>query len=290
MTAALPDLAQKADFDHFPSRDRASPRQPVPVIDSREVRRCATNVRPTSGRIHGRMGQDFMRCPKLTTLAGVLLAAALHLPASRAAAQAVHIVHLSQVNGVGQTRPGSTRLRFEPWGGVLFDAYRNDGGDGRPAWIGAVRLGYELGSGLASAGRGWRVFGEIARAEAAEAGTAVIQDSLTVVFRSEWWLATAGAEWDVVSGWTGLTLEAGAGAAWLQREIVAGDPIPPGAPGTTERADSEPFPAFVVGLSGYRHLSHRIQLRLRVEDVVTDLFEAAEHSPAVGIGFRFVFE
>ncbi|HUF12558.1 MAG TPA: hypothetical protein VMN78_05600 [Longimicrobiales bacterium] len=228
--------------------------------------------------------------PTLAILSVALLAAALTANGTRAAAQALHIVHLPASSRVDEIALQSARLRFEPWGGVLFDAYRNEGGNGRPAWIGAVRLGYELGSGLASAGRGWRVVGEVARAEAAEAGTAIVQDSLLVGFRTEWWLATGGAEWDVVGGWTGLTLEARAGAVWLQREIVAGDPIPPNTPGTSERAGYDPFPAFVVGLSGYRHLTHRVQLRLRVADIVTDAFDQAEHSPAIGLGFRFVFE
>lgn len=228
--------------------------------------------------------------PTLTILSAALLAAALAATGTRAAAQAVRIVDLPPSDRLDEIGLQSARLRFEPWGGVLFDAYRNEGGDGRPAWIGAVRLGYELGSGLASSGRGWRVVAEVARAEAAEAGTATVQDSLLVGFRTEWWLATAGAEWDVVGGWTGLTLEARAGALWLQREIVGGDPIPPDAPGTSERAGYDRFPTFVVGLSGYRHLTHRVQLRLRVADIVTDVFDAAKHSPALGVGFRFVFE
>ncbi len=184
----------------------------------------------------------------------------------------------------------SSRFRFEPWGGALWDAYRNAGGNGRPAWIGAVRFGYEPGSAYAAGERAWRVIAEVARAEAAEAGTATLPDSSLVGFRTEWWLAMAGAEWDLVGGWMGLTIEAQGGAAWLQREIVGGDSITPGEPGTSERAESEPLPAFVLGLSAYRHITHRVQVRLRVEDVVTDPFEAIEHSPALGLGFRFVFE
>lgn len=248
-----------------------------------------TNLCAPDGRIHGRMGLA-PQCRSIGSVgAGPLLAALLLLAPTTAAAQVVHIVHLQD----GQSFTGrlqSTRLRFEPWGGALFDAYRNEGGDGRPAWIGAVRLGYELGTGLASAGRGWRIAVEVARAEAAEAGTRILEDTLQVGFRTEWWLATGGGEWDALAGWTGLTLEAGAGAAWLQLEIVSGDSIPPGTPGTRDRASYHRVPALVLGLSGYRHLTHRVQLRLRVEDVVTDPFDALEHSPAVGVGFRFVFE
>lgn len=202
----------------------------------------------------------------------------------------VHIVHGGGRHEVAPARAQSARLRFEPWGGVLFDAYRNEGGNGRPAWIGAVRFGYELGTGTASAGKGWRLIGELARAEAAEAGTAEVGDSLLVGFRTEWWLATGGVEWDVVGGWTGGTLEAQGGAAWLQREIVAGDPVPPGTPGTSERAEYTAVPALIVALSGYRHLTHRVQVRVRLADVVTDVVDAPEHSPALGLGLRFVFE
>ena len=183
----------------------------------------------------------------------------------------------------------SERLRFEPWGGALWDGYRNEGGDGRPAWIGAVRLGYDLGGGRSSAPH-WRVFAEIARAEAARAGTETLADSLLVGFRTEWWLATAGVERDLIGGWMGATLELSGGVAWIEREIVGGDSIPSGTPGTTETARPDPFPALVAGISVYRHLTHRVQLRLRVEDVITDPFDAIEHSPAIGLGFRFVFE
>ena len=181
------------------------------------------------------------------------------------------------------------RLRFEPWGGVLWDAYRNDGGNGAPAWIGAARLAYEIGGRPASFRR-WRMIAEVGRAEAAEAGTATLEDSLLVGFRTEWWLTTAGVEWDAIDGWMGLTLEAQGGAAWIEREIVGGDSIPSGTPGTSDRAEPEPFPTAVVGVSGFRYLTHRVQLRVRVQDVVTDLFDAREHSPALGVGLRFVFE
>ena len=181
------------------------------------------------------------------------------------------------------------RFRFEPWGGALWDAYRNDGGNGAPAWIGAVRLGYEPGGRPASFRR-WRVIAEVARAEAAKAGTATLEDSLVVGFRTEWWLTTAGMEWDAIGGWMGLTLEAQAGAAWLEREIVGGDSIPSGTPGTSDRAEAEPFPSAVVGISAFRYLTHGVQLRVRVQDVVTDVFDDREHSPALGVGLRFVFE
>lgn len=195
---------------------------------------------------------------------------------------------------IGGTSPSpshaqTARLRFEPWGGALWDAYRNDGGNGRPAWIGAVRLGYELGPGR-TADPHWRLIAEVARAEAAQAGTATLQDSLLVGFRTEWWLMTGGVERDLVGGWMGATLEARGGVAWIEREIVAGDSIPPGTPGTSARAEPDPFPAFVVGASLYRHLTHRVQLRLRVEDIVTDPFDNLQHSPALGLGFRFVFD
>ena len=183
----------------------------------------------------------------------------------------------------------SARLRFEPWGGALWDAYRNDRGDGRPAWLGAVRFGYELGTGPSGQPR-WRIIGEIARAEAAKAGVAILEDSLQVGFRTEWWLTTVGVERDLIGGWMGLTLEAQGGAAWIEREIVGGDSIPPGTPGTSAQADPEPFPVAIIGLSGYRHLTHRVQLRIRLEDVITDPFEDLEQSPALGIGFRFIFE
>ena len=184
----------------------------------------------------------------------------------------------------------SERLRFEPWVGLLFDAYRNEGGDGRPGWIAGARLGYEPGTGLSGRDRGWRAIAEVARAETSEAGTATLEDSLVVGFRSEWWLATVGVEWDAVTGWMGVTLEGRAGAAWLQREIVGGDPIPPGTPGTSERARSEPVPAVVAGISVWRHVSHRLQARLRVENIVTDPLGALENSPVIALGARFVFE
>ena len=212
----------------------------------------------------------------------------LAILAGDAAGQHVHNVHLPDVQQYPQFGLQSERLRFEAWGGALFDAYRNDGGNGRPGWIGAARLAYEPGR--ARSDRGWRLTAELARSEAAEAGTAVLQDSLEVGFRTEWWLATAGLEWDAVAGWMGVTLEGSVGAAWIQREVVAGDPIPPGTPGTSDRAESEPFPAVVVGVSAWRHLTHRVQLRLRLADVVTDPFEAMEHSPAIGLGLRFLFE
>ena len=191
--------------------------------------------------------------------------------------------------GAAPATAQSERFRFEPWGGALWDAYRNDGGNGRPAWLGAARFGYELGGGPASYRR-WRVIGEIARAEAAEAGTATLQDSLHIGFRTEWWLTTAGIEYDVIGGWMGLTLEAQGGAAWIEREIVAGDTIPPGTPGTSDVAKPEPFPAASFGVSAWRHLSHRVQVRLRIEDVISDPFTDMRHSPAVGLGLRFVFE
>ncbi|HEX6589937.1 MAG TPA: hypothetical protein VF039_13115 [Longimicrobiales bacterium] len=182
--------------------------------------------------------------------------------------------------------PGG-RFRFEPWAGALWDAYRNDGGSGRPAWIGAARFGYELGDGF---GPGLRLIGEVARAEAAEAGTAIVSDSLAVEFASKWWLTTAGLEWDVATGWSGLTLEAQAGAAWIMLEVTGGDSIPSGTPGTTASAESEPYAAGRVGVSAWRHVTHAMQVRIRVEDVITDAFDRVEHSPAVGVGIRFVFE
>ena len=217
-------------------------------------------------------------------LAATLLTAA---PAD-VGAQAVHNVHVLPASGVTSFLQ-SERFRFEPWAGALWDAYRNEGGNGAPAWIGAVRVAYEPGSAPASFRR-WRLIAELARAEAAEAGTATIEDSLLVGFRTEWWLTTAGVEWDAITGWMGVTLEAQGGAAWVEREIVGGDSIPPGTPGTTERAESEPFPAAVVGVAVWRHLTHSVQIRLRVEDVISDPFDALEHSPALGLGFRFVFE
>lgn len=206
------------------------------------------------------------------------------------AQETVHIVHLPHSEEVDKLSLESERLRFEPWVGVLFDAYRNEGGDGRPGWIAGARLGYEPGPGPGARERGWRVIAEVARAETAEAGTATLGDSLVVGFRSEWWLATGGAEWDVVTGWMGVTVEGQAGAAWLQREIVAGDPVPSGTPGTSDRARSEPVPAVVAGISVWRHIGHRLQVRLRVEDIVTDPLDALEHSPAIALGARFLFE
>lgn len=223
--------------------------------------------------------------PRAAVLAGLLSVAAPGAPQ-----QTVHNVHLPAGTSVVTQGPESSRVRFEPRAGVLFDAYRNEGGDGRPGWIGGVRLGYELGTGLAAPGRGWRLIGEIARSETARAGTATLEDSLVVGFRSEWWLATAGVERDYVKGWTGVTLEARVGAAWLQREIVGGDSIPPGTPGTTAPGGSEPVPAVAAGIALWRHLGHRLQLRFRVEDIVTDARDALEHSPAVTLGLRFVFE
>lgn len=185
---------------------------------------------------------------------------------------------------------GSERLTFEPAGGVLFDAYRNEGGSGRPGWVGAVRFAFEGGGTPSSVAGGWRVTGELARAETSEAGTAVLADTATVVYRSEWWLATAGAEWDIVGTWTGLSVEGRAGVAWLQREITGGDPIPPGTPGTREPGSHYARPAVVAGGSVYRYLTHRVQVRLRVADVITDPFDRIEHSPAVVLGLRFSFD
>jgi len=223
-------------------------------------------------------------------LLACLLAGAEAPAAGQVIKPPVHIVHRQAIERFGSIAGSTERVRFEPWAGALFDAYRNEGGNDRPAWIGAARFAYELGAPIMTPGTSWRVYAEIARAEAAEAGTATLQDSLLVGFRTEWWLGTAGIEWDVWSGWMGLTLEGGGGAAWIQREIVGGDSIPPGTPGTDERAESDPFGAIVLGASGYRHLTHRVQLRVRVSDVVTDPFDAFEHSPAIGLGLRFVFE
>ena len=218
----------------------------------------------------------------------LLAAGLLTVTPAAASAQAVNDVHLAERTGTAGFLE-SERFRFEPWAGALWDAYRNDGGNGSPAWLGAVRVAYELG-GAPSSFRRWRVIGEVARAEAAKAGTAIVADSLLVGFRTEWWLTTAGIEWDAITGWMGVTLEAQGGAAWLEREIVGGDTIPSGTPGTNDRAESEPFPAAVIGVAVWRHLTHSVQIRLRVEDVISDPFEALEHSPAIGLGFRFVFE
>ena len=212
----------------------------------------------------------------------------LHTNARRTAVVAVAAILVSALPARSEAQ-SSERLRFEPWAGALWDAYRNDGGNGNPAWIGAARLGYELGHAPAGA-PAWRVIAEVARAEAAEAGTAELEDSLLVGFRTEWWLTTVGVERDLIGGWMGVTLEAQGGAAWIEREIVAGDSIPSGTPGTSDQAESEPFPVAVIGLSAWRHLTHRVQLRLRLTDVVTDPFDAIENSPALGLGFRFVFE
>lgn len=239
-------------------------------------------------------GWDIVRAGGRTgLLIASVVAAGMAAPLAGQATTPVHNVHPVARHQYEANALESGRLRFEPWAGVLFDAYRNEGGDDRPGWIGAVRLAYELGGGLASAGRGWRITGEVARSEAAMAGTRLLADSLLVGFRTEWWLATAGLEWDVAGGptaLTGLTVGAHGGAAWVQREIVGGDPIPPGTPGTTERAESDPMPAVAIELSGYRYLTHRVQLRVRVADLVTDPFDAREHSPAVGVGVRFVFD
>ena len=219
---------------------------------------------------------------------GIGLAAA-SVPAE-VTGQAVHNVHPSAAERFADAPTAAVaggRFRFEPWAGALWDAYRNDGGSGRPAWIGAVRFGYELGDGF---GTGVRLIGEVARAEAAEAGAAVVADSIEVEFSTEWWLASAGVEWDVRAGWTGLTLEAQGGTAWITREVTGGDSIPAGTPGTTARAEAEPYPVVRAGLSAWRHLTHAVQVRIRVEDVVTDVFDGIEHSPAVGVGVRFVFE
>lgn len=218
------------------------------------------------------------------------LALLLGVGPSVAAGQAVHNVRADAdergEGTVARVIPGG-RFRFEPWAGVLWDAYRNEGGSGAPAWLGAARFGYEMGNGF---GPGFRLVAEIARAEVEEAGRAVVGDSLEVDFASRWWLTTAGVEWDVRGGWTGLTLEAQGGAAWITLEVTGGDSIPAGTPGTTARAEAEPYPTARVGLSAWRHLSPTLQLRLRVEDVVTDLFDAMEHSPALGVGVRFLFE
>lgn len=225
------------------------------------------------------------------TRALALVAAALGLLAPvRLAGQAVHSVHPESPRSTEdqrQTAVAGGRLRFEPWAGALWDAYRNEGGSGRPAWIGAARFGFELGDGP---GSGFRLVGEVARAEASEAGSVVIADSLEVDFATEWWLLTGGLEWDARRGWMGLTLEAMAGAAWITREVTGGDSIPPGTPGTTERAEAEPFPVARFGVSAWRHLTHTVQLRVRIEDIVTDPFDRLEHSPALGLGVRFVFE
>lgn len=213
------------------------------------------------------------RTPARRTIGGFAAIATLVAGAAPAGAQSI-----------------SDRMTFEPGGGVLFDAYRNDGGDGAPGWIGAVRFAFDVGGTPSSVRGGWRVAGELARAETSEAGTAVLADTVRVVFRSEWWLATAGVEWDVVDAWTGLSIEGRAGAAWLQREVTGGDPIPPGTPGTREPGSQDARAAVVVGGSAYRHLTHRVQARIRVVDVITDPLDRIEHSPAVTLGLRFSFD
>ena len=256
--------------------------------------------------IFGRTRPPAGRHPSASTaLLFLAVLAAIGTPA-RLSAQAVHDVHADQAAALDEHAAGGEsgtadepgpppataavaggRFRFEPWAGALWDAYRTEGGSGSPAWIGAARFGYELGDGF---GPGFRLIAEVARGEASAAGTATVADSLEVEFSSEWWLITGGLEWDAIAGWSGITLEAQGGAAWVTLEVTGGDSIPSGTPGTTARAEAEPYAAARVGISAWRHLTHAMQIRIRLEDVVTDPFDGIEHSPALGVGIRFVFE
>jgi len=190
----------------------------------------------------------------------------------------------------GQSNIGT--LRFEAYGGAFFDDLRNERGSGNPGWIGGVRLGLETGYGLLGPERNVRLVLDAARAETDEAGVVTVQDSIDIGFRNEYWLLTGGVEWDVVGGWTGLTLEARGGGAWHQAVVVAADSgfVPGGTPGTTSAAEYDVEPALVVGVSAFHHLSWLLQLRARVEDVIVDPFGEARHSQTLELGLRLVFE
>lgn len=183
-------------------------------------------------------------------------------------------------------------LSLEPYGGVFFDGFRNDLGAGDPGWVGGVRFGYELGWAMGGAERALRLVLDGARAQTDEAGGGTVADSIDVLFRNEWWLATAGVEWDVLPGWTGVSLELRGGGSWLEREIThASEPISGGeTPGTTRTPESEFRPVIAAGLSVVHHLTPTLQVRARGADLWIDpAGDEPEHSPTLTLGLRILF-
>lgn len=125
----------------------------------------------------------------------------------------------------------SDRLHVEPFVGAYLDesfhyqeraaAIPEETRDRRPGVVAGVNLGYALGSRT-------RLSATVARAEVNDFGKFGSEPGNYFVYGQNTWLATAGAEYDLVQGPARLSVgvQAGAAADREEREEVVGTPSP----------------------------------------------------------------
>lgn len=104
------------------------------------------------------------------------------------------------------------------------------------------------------------------------------------VYGSEWVLAAAGVEYDLLQGQTSVAAGLELGATWSRFRVRGQIGTPP----LSRRHDQRDFAtgeAFVPTLSVRRALSRRIAITAAIHDYILDVIEGpARHSPSLTLG------
>jgi hypothetical protein len=170
------------------------------------------------------------------------------------------------------------RFSFEPYAGVMKDAYDASPDDENAGYLLGFRVGYLLSSRS-------RLLGNIAYSQVDDVAN---PNGLTSynVYDNTWVFTTAGAEFDVVPGNTAVSLGLQGGVAWRKVDYDGSvGPIPPPV------EDDDNFSAYEVvipSVSIRQRLAPRTTLSIGLHDKIFDVFEGpAQHSLALTAGISF---
>jgi hypothetical protein len=172
---------------------------------------------------------------------------------------------------------GAERLAVTPYAGAFLDG--NFGGDPTAGVLGGARLAFALSDRL-------RLVGDVGYSEVDGVGRVGPADG-SLLYGNDWFLTTAGAEWDAAPGGTALSLGVQLGAGWRRNEDEGNDiGVPdPALRGQLRAGGWSSVDAVVPGIALRQQLGSRAALRLALQDYILDVLEGpAFHSPALTLG------
>jgi hypothetical protein len=169
------------------------------------------------------------------------------------------------------------RFYFEPYAGVLNDAYDASPDDENSGLLLGFRIGYHVSHRT-------RLLGNIGYSESDNILNPVTPAYF--VYDNTWVFTTAGGEFDIVPGRTSVSLGLQGGAAWRRVDFDGSVGSPVGNPTADEGFNAQEL--LVPTLAVRQRLGSHFTVMAGLNDNITDFFDGpAKHSLAVTAGIAF---
>ena len=171
------------------------------------------------------------------------------------------------------------RFSFEPYAGVMNDAYDASPDDENTGYLVGFRIGYLL-SGRA------RLLGNVGYSESDDVSNSEFTPTSYFIYDNTWVFTTAGGELDVVPGRASVSLGLQGGAAWRRVDFDGTVGTPVGNPTPDEGFSAQEV--LIPALAFRYRFTNRATVMAGVQDNIFDFLEGpAKHSLALTAGVAF---